>query len=80
MKRNLNLIKKKKKSNRRIEKAHQTSVTSSSNMHSLNGTDKDSSFPLKEQVNVDVMVEAMKTPKRKSETRKKKVKSSRSSL
>ena len=77
MKRNLNLI---KKSNRRIEKAHQTSVTSSSNMHSLNGTDKDSSFPLKEQVNVDVMVEAMKTPKRKSDTRKKKVKSSRSSL
>ncbi|XWS10565.1 hypothetical protein CRYUN_Cryun38cG0006600 [Craigia yunnanensis] len=69
-----------KKSNRRIEKAHQTSVTLSSNMHSLNGTDKDSIFPLKEQVDVDVTVEAMNASKRKSETRKKKVKSCRSSL
>lgn len=35
---------------------------------------------MKEQVDVDVMVEAVKAPKRKSETRKKKVKSCRSSL
>ena len=67
-----------KKGNRRIDKAHHTSVTSSSNMHSFNGTDKDSCLPLKEQVDVD-MVEAVKAPKR-SETRKKKVKSCRSSL
>ncbi|XP_017980676.1 PREDICTED: lysine-specific demethylase JMJ25 isoform X3 [Theobroma cacao] len=68
-----------KKSNRRNDEAH-TIDTSFSNIHSLNGTEKDSCLPLKEQVDVDVMVEAVKAPKRKSETRKKKVKSCRSSL
>ncbi|XP_022718149.1 lysine-specific demethylase JMJ25-like [Durio zibethinus] len=66
-----------KKSNRRIDEAR-TSETSFSNMHSLNGTDKDSCLRVKEQV--DVTVEAVKSPKRKRKTRKKKVKSCRTSL
>ncbi|XVE99006.1 hypothetical protein REPUB_Repub03eG0159100 [Reevesia pubescens] len=65
-----------KNSNRRIDENH-TSDTSFSNMHSLNGTDKDSCLLFKEQVAVDVMVGAVKSTTQKSTTRKKKVKSCR---
>ncbi|XVE74268.1 hypothetical protein DITRI_Ditri12bG0003000 [Diplodiscus trichospermus] len=69
-----------KRSNGRIDKAHNSFVTSSSDMHSLKSAEKDSCLPLTEQVNVDVMFEAVKAPKSNSETRKKKVKSCQSSL
>ncbi|KAK5772295.1 lysine-specific demethylase JMJ26-like [Gossypium arboreum] len=68
-----------KESNGRIKEAH-TSDTSFSNMHSPNGWDEDSCLLMKGQVDADVMVKVVKSPKRKSRTRKKKVKSCQTSL
>ncbi|KAK8620601.1 hypothetical protein V6N13_067071 [Hibiscus sabdariffa] len=62
-----------KASNERIEEAQ----TGFSNTRSLNGTNKDSCLLKKEQAGVDVKV--VKSPKGKSKTRKKKVKSSQTS-
>ncbi|KAK8497654.1 hypothetical protein V6N12_042842 [Hibiscus sabdariffa] len=62
-----------KESNGRIEEAQ----TGFSNTVSLNGTNKDSCLLKKEQADVDVKV--VKSPKGKSKTRKKKVKSSQTS-
>ncbi|TYJ01346.1 hypothetical protein E1A91_A13G147300v1 [Gossypium mustelinum] len=68
-----------KESNGRIKEAH-TSDTSFSNMHSPNGWDEDSCLLMKGQVDADVMVKVVKSPNRKSRTRKKKVKSCQTSL
>ncbi|XVF87946.1 hypothetical protein PTKIN_Ptkin19aG0009600 [Pterospermum kingtungense] len=54
-----------KKSNKITDKVHHTTFASSLYMHSLNDTDNDSRLPLRKQVDVDVMVEAVKAPKKK---------------